>query len=144
MTIHLQKLSVGTESIKTLEDWYKVLVGRRKAKGLSLNAQHVTRMMPKQKEALLDGGSIYWVIKGLILCRSEIVDLEETQTHDGRKACAIVMRPKLIPVVPTPRRAFQGWRYLKPEDVPPDLKGPASGQDLPPELRAKLVSLGAW
>lgn len=142
--MHLQKLSVGSESIKMLQDWQKVVVERRKAKGLSAHAQHVTRMMPKQKEALLDGGSIYWVIKGTILCRSQIVDLEETRTNDGRKACAIIMHPKLIPVVPAPRRAFQGWRYLKPEDAPLDLKGPMSGEDLPPELRSKLVSLGAW
>ena len=127
-----------------LQDWQTVVVARRKAKGLSAHAQHVTRMMPKQKEALLDGGSIYWVIKGLILCRSQIVDLEEVRTNDGRKACAIVMQPKLIAVVPTPRRAFQGWRYLKAEDAPLDLTGPASGEDLPPALRGKLVSLGAW
>ena len=144
MTMHLQKLSVGTQSIAGLQDWQQVVVGRRKARGLSPHSQHVTRMTPKQKDALLDGGSIYWVIKGQILCRSVLVDLEETRTNDGRKACAIVMEPKLIPVIPTPRRAFQGWRYLKPEDAPPDLTGPSSGQELPPELRSKLVNLGAW
>jgi len=144
MTIHLQKLSVGSESIRTLQDWQKLVVRRRKAKGLSAHAQHVTRMTPKQKDALLDGGSIYWVIKGQIICRNEIFDLEETCTNDGRKACAILMLPKLIPVIPTPRRAFQGWRYLKPEDAPLDLQGPGSGDDLPPELRSKLVNLGAW
>jgi len=89
MTIHLQKLSVGSESIQTLQDWQKLVVRRRKAKGLSAHAQHVTRMTPKQKEGLLDGGSIYWVIKGMIMCRNKIIDLEETRTSDGRKACAI-------------------------------------------------------
>jgi len=142
--MHLQKLSVGTGSIKGLQDWQKIVVARRTAKGLSANTQHVTRMTPKQKDALLDGGSIYWVIKGQILCRNVIIDLEETRTNDGRKACAIVMKPELIPVIPTPRRAFQGWRYLKPEDAPADLTGPTSGQELPPELRSKLVNLGAW
>jgi len=144
MTIHLQKLSVGSESIQTLQDWQKLVVRRRKAKGLSAHAQHVTRMTPKQKEGLLDGGSIYWVIKGMIMCRNKIIDLEETRTSDGRKACAIIMTPKLIPVIPTPRRAFQGWRYLKLEDAPMDLQVPSSGDDLPPELRSKLVNLGAW
>ncbi len=144
MAIHLQKLSVGSESIATLQDWQKMVVRRRAKKGLSPHHQHVTRMFPKQKEALLDGGSIYWVIKGLIQCRNEIVDLEETQTKDGRKACAIVMDPKLIAVVPTPKRPFQGWRYLKVEDAPADL-GMINGLgDLPPELRAKLVNLGVW
>ena len=107
MAIHLQKLSVGSESIATLQDWQKMVVRRRAKKGLSPHHQHVTRMFPKQKEALLDGGSIYWVIKGLIQCRNEIVDLEETQTKDGRKACAIVMDPNLIAVV-RPSVRFKG------------------------------------
>ena len=144
MAIHLQKLSVGSESIATLQDWQKMVVRRRAKKGLSPHHQHVTRMFPKQKEALLDGGSIYWVIKGLIQCRNEIVDLEETQTKDGRKACAIVMDPNLIAVVPTPKRPFQGWRYLRIEDAPADLGLINGAGDLPPELRAKLVNLGVW
>ena len=144
MAIHLQKLSVGSESIATLQDWQKMVVRRRAKKGLSPHHQHVTRMFPKQKEALLDGGSIYWVIKGLIQCRNEIVDLEETQTKDGRKACAIVMDLNLIAVVPTPKRPFQGWRYLKVEDAPADLGLINGAGDLPPELRAKLVNLGVW
>jgi len=143
MAIHLQKLSVGSESIATLQDWQKVIVRRRVKKGLSPHHQHVTRMFPKQKEALLDGGSIYWVIKGLILCRNEIIALEETQKN-GRKACAIVMDPKLIAVVPTPKRPFQGWRYLKIEDAPADLGTINGAGELPPELRAKLVNLGVW
>ena len=144
MTIHLQKLSVGTESIATLQEWQVMVVRRRVEKGLSPYHQHVTRMSPKQKEALLDGGSIYWVIKGLIQCRNKIMDLEETQTQDGRKACAILMEPKLIPVVPTPKRPFQGWRYLKAEDAPADLSEIGGADELPPELRAKLANLGAW
>lgn len=144
MAIHLQKLSVGSESISTLQDWQKMVVRRRVKEGLSPHHQHVTRMFPKQKDALLDGGSIYWVIKGLIQCRNEIVALEETQTKDGRKACAIIMEPELIAVVPTPKRPFQGWRYLKFEDAPADLSELGGANDLPPELRAKLADLGAW
>ena len=121
MAIHLQKLSVGSESITTLQDWQLMVVKRRVKNGLSPHHQHVTRMFPKQKDALLEGGSIYWVIKGLIQCRNKIVALEETQTKDGRKACAIIMEPNVISVVPTPKRPFQGWRYLKPDDAPADL-----------------------
>ena len=141
--MHLQKLSVGTESIATLTDWQAHIVRQRLDKGLSAHHVHVTRMFPKRREALLDGGSIYWVIKGIIQCRNEIANLEET-TKDGHRACAILMKPELIPVVPTPRRAFQGWRYLQAEDAPMDLKGAAGGADLPPQLRAKLVDIGAW
>lgn len=144
MTIHLQKLSVGSESIETLQDWQKIVVRRRAKRGLSAHHEHVTRMFPKQAEALLDGGSIYWVIKGLIQCRNEIAALEQVITRDGRKACSILMTPTLIPVVPTPKRPFQGWRYLKVADAPADI-GALEGEDsLPPDLRAKLANLGAW
>ncbi|WP_409432300.1 DUF1489 family protein [Litorimonas sp. RW-G-Af-16] len=144
MVVHLQKLSVGSESIQTLKEWQRHVVRRRNSNGLPPHHQHVTRMFPKQKDALLDGGSIYWVIKGQIICRNQIVALEETITQDGRKACSILMEPKIVPVIPTPRRAFQGWRYLKAEDAPADLSGPGSGEDLPPALRRKLVELGVW
>ena len=140
----MQKLSVGTESISTLQAWQNSYASRREKRGLSPYHEHVTRMFPKQVEALLDGGSIYWVIKGLIQCRNELVALEETKTNDGRKACSILMIPKLIPVVPTPKRPFQGWRYLQPEDAPADLNEIGGANDLPPELRAKLANLGAW
>ncbi len=140
----MQKLSVGTESISTLQDWQTNYASRREQRGLSPYHEHVTRMFPKQVEALLEGGSIYWVIKGLIQCRNELVALEETKTRDGRRACSILMTPKLIPVVPTPKRPFQGWRYLKAGDAPADLDEIGGANDLPPELRAKLANLGAW
>ncbi|MGB6228694.1 MAG: DUF1489 domain-containing protein [Litorimonas sp.] len=142
--MHLQKLSVGSASIQTLADWQRRVVARRTAQGLTPHHQHVTRMFPKQADALTQGGSIYWVIKGMILCRNPIVALEETQ-KGGRKACSILMEPTLIPVVPTPRRAFQGWRYLQPGDAPEDLgEGFGDGDALPPKLMKKLVELGAW
>lgn len=143
--MHLQKLSVGSKSIDTLVDWQATVVGRRKAAGLSAHHEHVTRMFPKQKEALEAGGSVYWVIKGMILCRNPIARLEEVTRHDGKKACSILMEPTLIPVMPTPRRAFQGWRYLKAEDAPEDVGDAIDDVDeLPTSLMRKLVELGAW
>ncbi|MGJ8563203.1 MAG: DUF1489 family protein [Alphaproteobacteria bacterium] len=144
MTVHLIKLSVGTESIETLQAWQNSVVARRVRAGERPYHEHVTRMFPKQKEALLEGGSIYWVIKGVLQCRNKIVDLEEVRTSDGRKACAIIMEPELIATVPAPRRPFQGWRYLKAEDAPADLSTGSGGNDLPPELRTRLSNLGAW
>jgi len=144
MVLHLQKLSVGSESIASLQDWQSAYVKRRLKKGLSPYHEHVTRMFPKQVEALLDGGSIYWVIKGLMQCRNEIAALEETRTRDGRRACSILMKPRLIPVIPTPKRPFQGWRYLQPDAAPADLTGLSGAQELPSELRTKLTNLGAW
>lgn len=144
MTVHLQKLSVGSEGIDTLAEWQRLVVRRRKARGLSPVHEHVTRMFPKQVEALLDGGSIYWVIKGQIQCRNKIIGLEEKRGSDGVRRCSILMEPKLIPVVPAPRRPFQGWRYLKAEDAPADLTEASGGVELPAALRAKLTDLGAW
>jgi len=143
MTVHLQKLSVGSESIQTLADWQDHVVGQRRQRGLSAHHVHVTRMFPKRRDELLDGGSIYWVIKGNILCRNAIAGLEET-TKNGHRACAILMDPELIPVLPKPRRAFQGWRYLQTSDAPQDLTGLETGVDLPEDLRARLLELGAW
>lgn len=143
MTVHLQKLSVGSESIQTLADWQNHVVSRRQQQGLSAHHIHVTRMFPKRREEILDGGSIYWVIKGNILCRNRIVGLEET-TKNGHRACAIMMDPELIPVLPKPRRAFQGWRYLQDGDQPADLTSAEAGADLPAAFRTKLIELGAW
>jgi len=143
MTLHLQKLSVGSESIDSLVDWQNHVVSRRLARGETPHHVHVTRMFPKQAAALLDGGSVYWVIKGSIQCRNPIVALEET-TKNGHRACAILMAPGPIPVRPVPRRAFQGWRYLQAGDAPQDMTGPGAGLDLPGALRAKLLDIGAW
>lgn len=142
--MHLQKLSVGSTAIDSLQDWQNSVVARRVKKGESPHHVHVTRMFPKQRDALLDGGSLYWVIKGQMICRNRIVDLQEVRRKDGVKACAIIMDPELVPVRPVPRRAFQGWRYLKPEDAPGDLTALGGGSELPETLRRKLSELGAW
>ncbi len=144
MTVHLIKLSVGTKSVETLAAWQKELAERRRHEGLPAYADHITRMTPKRRDEVLDNGSIYWVIKGVVQCRNPIMDLAQTHTMDGRKACRIVLAPQLIPVIPTPKRAFQGWRYLKPEDAPADLSGLGDAQNLPERIRTKLVELGAW
>jgi len=143
VTVHLQKLSVGSESIQTLMDWQEHVVRQRQQRGLSAHHIHVTRMFPKRRDEILDGGSIYWVIKGNIICRNKIVALEET-TKNGHRACGILMDPNLIPVLPKPRRAFQGWRYMQASDAPPDITGLEAGADLPAAFRAKLIELGAW
>jgi len=142
--IHLQKLSVGSQSIETLADWQKRLRIRRGQEGLPAFPDHITRMTPKRRELLLNGGSIYWVIKGIIQCRNQVLDLQETRTNDGRKACRIVLDPELVAVVPQPKRAFQGWRYLAVQDAPKDLSKLGDAADLPANLRSKLVDLGAW
>jgi hypothetical protein len=39
-------------------------------------------------------------------------------------------------------RAFQGWRYLPPNDAPPDLTEGGGGAEMPEELRRQLAALG--
>lgn len=139
MTLHLIKLCVGADSIEDLERWRD----RSTRKGEPM--AHVTRMFPKRRDELLDGGSLYWVIKRVIQVRQKIIGLEEVVSQDGIRRCAIMLDPELVRTGPAPRRPFQGWRYLKPDDAPPDL-GPeeAGGEDLPGHLRAKLLEIGAW
>ena len=143
MALHLQKLSVGSTGIDALAAWQVRLAARRAREGRAALPDHITRMRPRRAEEILGGGSIYWVIKGLILCRSEILDFESA-TKGGKPACRIVLKPGLVPVMPTPRRAFQGWRYLQGADAPEDIAGPAAGDGLPPALRKKLLEMGLW
>jgi hypothetical protein len=139
--IHLIKLSVGTTSIESLIAYRAEMrrLGYGREDGY---AWHRTRMMPKRKEELLDGGSIYWVFGGNIQCRQRIVGLEAGTDPEGRGFCDIVMDQDIIPVAPVPKRPFQGWRYLKPEDAPKDLPRGEEGEAPPPELAAELAKLG--
>ncbi len=136
---HLLKLSVGTESVEGLERWQ----ASARAKGPDGLPRHVTRMWPRREKEILAGGSIYWVIKGVTLCRQRILRLDEVIGSDGIRRCAIVLDPKLIRVAASPRRPFQGWRYLEPADAPPDLRGRKSNEaELPPQLSAALAEIG--
>ncbi|MGR4001293.1 MAG: DUF1489 domain-containing protein [Alphaproteobacteria bacterium] len=139
-TLHLVKLSVGSESVSSLEIWQNT---RLQNDG---ECWHGTRMMPKRNAELLNGGSIYWVIQGFIQARQKLLELRPTRREDGTRSARFVYEPQLILTYPLPRRPFQGWRYLKPEDAPPDLDSnlnPNSDEDqLPIELRISLRQAG--
>jgi hypothetical protein len=98
-------------------------------------------MRPSRDKEVLDGGSLYWVIKGQISARQRLVDLEDFVDSAGVRRCALNLDDDIVAVAPRPCRAFQGWRYLKPEDAPPDLLAGA-GADMPEELRRELSALG--
>lgn len=137
--LHLQKLSVGTENVADLAAWQ----ASKRAQAPDGLPRHVTRMWPKRAEELLSGGSIYWVVKGSLLCRQRIIRLDEYIGTDAIRRCAIVIDPELIRVVPSLKRPFQGWRYLKPEDAPKDLPaGRENEEALPPSLSAALAEIG--
>ncbi|MBV1896964.1 MAG: DUF1489 domain-containing protein [Rhodobacteraceae bacterium] len=138
-TLNLIKLSVGSESVETQEAWQSQSQAQT-ADGLP---RHITRMWPKRSEALLNGGSIYWVIKGQIQSRQRILRLDEIIGQDGIRRCAIVLDPDLHRTQSALRRPFQGWRYLTVQDAPPDLpKGRSDDDALPDALNRALAEIG--
>ena len=135
MTVHLKKLSVGSHSLETLRAWQAL---RLSETGRLI---HVTRNRPRRAEEILDGGSIYWIIKGVMSARQQIIDLAAVQRADGQVACGLVLSPNLVATVPIKMRIFQGWRYLQAEDAPADLTDPVD-ESMPPALVAELRELG--
>ena len=145
MTLHLIKLSVGTDSIEDLAGWQSERLAQMKAAGdKKPRLFHRTGQKPKRDADLLDGGSIYWVIKGVIQARQTLAGFGEGVRPDGRACCLILLERELIPVRPVPRRAFQGWRYLDVDDAPPDLTGASVGDitGMPAKMRKDLADLG--
>jgi hypothetical protein len=143
MTLHLVKLCVGAESIADLEEWIAERVAERARRGESARHAHVTRMVPKRADELVDGGSLYWVIKGRISARQRLLAVEPFVDVDGVGRCRLWLDPAVVPITPRPMRAFQGWRYFAAKDAPPDLAAAGEGAEAMPEaLRRELSALG--
>lgn len=104
---------------------------------------HVTRAFPRRADEVLNGGSIYWIIKGWMCARQPILDLVEVARGDNKPACGIVLKPGLIPLAERKMRPFQGWRYLAEADAPPDLAEANTDEaNMPREMREELQDLG--
>jgi hypothetical protein len=73
MTTHLIKLSVGPEKLSDLAGWQAHRLVQLKRAGREQELMHITRNTPKKAEELLDGGSIYWVIKGWVCARQKLL-----------------------------------------------------------------------
>ena len=142
MPLHIQKLCVGAESFEDMEGWIKDTIAALKKRGEKAEQIHTTRMMPSRGAEILDGGSLYWVIKGVMCARQTILDLRPVTGKDGISRCQIVLKPKLIRVEPRARRPFQGWRYLKHDEAPGDLKDAGGATGLPPHIALELKELG--
>lgn len=137
--VHLLKLSVGSESVEQMIGWQR----RRSGQHRDGCYYHLTRMRPKREAEILAGGSLYWVIQGVILARQQITALEEMTGEDGIRRCAIFLTPEVIRVAATPKRPFQGWRYLDAKDAPPDLSAARMEEsELPSQLVAALAEIG--
>ncbi|MBP7003649.1 DUF1489 domain-containing protein [Amaricoccus sp.] len=136
--LNLIKLCVGAESVEDLAEWQAARIAES-----GHAPAHVTRMWPKKADDLLAGGSLYWVIKGLVLCRQRLTGLEPREGADGVRRCALVLDREIVRTAAQPRRPFQGWRYLRAADAPRDLAaGPETRAELPPALLVGLDALG--
>lgn len=137
MTVHLKKLSVGTETLESL------VIKQKQVLEAGRQLLHSTRNWPRRKEELLNGGSLYWIIKGQMIARQPIKEFIEVKQPDSKPKCGIVLLPGIIPVWPRKVRIFQGWRYLEDADIPADM--PINETDdipMPISLAKELRELG--
>lgn len=143
MALHLIKLCVGAESIGDLEGWIAERRRVAERKGGVFEQFHTTRMVPKRVAELTDGGSLYWVIKGMVAARQPLLEVRPFTDADGISRCHLVLEPSIVPVRPRPCRPFQGWRYMPAEDAPADLGTvEAEVEHLPEQMRKELRALG--
>ncbi|MEM7444523.1 MAG: DUF1489 domain-containing protein [Pseudomonadota bacterium] len=144
MTVHLLKMSVGVSDIDHLK---RLQAGRRHDIGGRTVVYGYTRRKPRRVDEVRDGGSIYWIIKGVIQVRQRVFDLIDEYDEEGRLFCRFHFDPVLVPTDSRPHRPMQGWRYLAPADAPADLLHIAeagSGDHLPAEMVRELKSLGVF
>ncbi|MGK9165685.1 DUF1489 domain-containing protein [Inquilinus limosus] len=137
MPVHLLKVAVGIADPAQLE---AVQQGRRHVVDGREVVFGYTKRMPTRRDELIDGGSIFWVIRHVILVRQRILDMVMVTDEDDDTYCRLLYDPQLVPVEARPLRAFQGWRYLDPEAAPRDLS--SSESDLPAHLQQELRALG--
>jgi hypothetical protein len=145
MPLHLVKLCVGVADLDQLTAWQDM-----KSFPNPINdpdggpvVRHITRNTPRRGEEVLNGGSLYWVIKGVIQARNTIVGFEEIIGEDGKKRCGLLLATPFVETVPTRHRPIQGWRYYEDAAAPDDLGGGiAKGDKLPAELAADLKNMG--
>lgn len=143
MPLHLVKLSVGVDTIEQLGELIQNRLADKKRRKEPVEHLHTTRVVPKRAAEILDGGSVYWVIRRQIAVRQRLVDIRPTVGADGVARCHLVLDPALTPVMPRAHRPFQGWRYLAHDDAPPDLTAQTGAvADMPEALRRELRELG--
>jgi hypothetical protein len=142
VTLHLIKLCVGADDVEDLRTWQAERLAEKRKKKEKPVLAHVTRMVPTRAADILDGGSLYWVMKGYIRCRQRLLAIEPFVDGEGIKRCRLVLDPEIVLVRRRERRAFQGWRYFEAKDAPADVKGVDDVDDMPEAMRAELEALG--
>jgi hypothetical protein len=143
MALHLLKLCVGCDSVEDLEEWIAFRMEEKRRAGEPLEHFHTTRMVPKRGDEIVGEGSLYWVIKGSVQCRQRITGIRPFTDKEGIGRCHILLDTTVVRTEWQPRRAFQGWRYLKDHEAPADADAArAEWFALPSELRQELAELG--
>ena len=137
MTTHVIKLAVGIRDIAHLQ---AVQLARAEARGDLTVRRAFTRHKPIRPD--VTDGSLYWVIQGVIRCRQRLLGFDQEVDEEGKRYCLFLLDPERVPVVPTQRGPFQGWRYLQPEAAPADLTAGADGALPSDEMMKELRSLG--
>lgn len=134
MALHLTRVAYGCRTLDDIAHFRDMFA---RALPTGERAGRVTsRRAPRRADALR-GGSLYWIIAHTLVARQRILGVEPLPDAEG---VTILLDVDLVPVVPTHRRAHQGWRYLAAADAPPDL---APGEAaLPPALLRDLAALG--
>ena len=134
MPLHLLKLAVGIENLDHLR---RIRAARQAERG---GSWVYTRNHPRRAQEVLAGGSIYWIIRGQIRVRQQVMGFRSDRDDNGRRYCLIEVDPKLVPTLRRPWRPFQGWRYLSPADAPEDCR--QAGEPPSDRLLAELRVLG--
>ncbi len=144
MTIHLIRLAVGVESVEHLAALQATRYAQSSKRKNGRKLRAFTRNTPRRAGELIEGGSLYWVIKGLVRLRQLVLAVEPAVNPEGRPCCGLVLDGALVPTIPVAKRPFQGWRYLTPERAPADLgtAGHGAAAGMPPEMAAELRELG--
>lgn len=141
MPLHLLKICVGVDAIEELAAWQDRRLKELRRRKKSPRLYHVTRQTPQRAAEIVDGGSLYWIIKGFVRVRQRIIAIEPVVGEDGIQRCGLALDPALVRTHLQPRRPHQGWRYLGAADAPADLAG-AAATDLPDAVADELRELG--
>jgi hypothetical protein len=128
MPLHMTKIAHGCGDVADLREWLE---------SHAEIALMTTRSLPT-RHAEMAGGSLYWIHAHAIIGRSPLIGFAPKE--DGRQW--IRLEPRLILVHPKPKRAHQGWRYLKNEDAPADFDGGEISDAMPGKLVSELAKLG--
>ena len=113
MTVHLVKMAVGISSVEHLKDMQKKCWADKD--GI---IHHFTRNKPKRSHELLDGGAIFWIIKGYIRVKQRVRGFNEIFDRNKKRRCRITLDPKLVRVEMLAHKPIQGWRYME-DDIAP-------------------------